>query len=43
LQSDATSYKAVKRILDTKKDVLEASSQEEPIAHEHIRGQNYYT
>lgn len=42
LESDVTSYKAVKRILDTKKDVLEASSPSEPIAHEHIRGQNYY-
>ena len=43
LAANATSYKAVKRILDTKKDALEASSQPEPIAHEHIRGQNYYT
>jgi transposase len=43
LESDAISYKAVKRILETKKDALEASSQPELIAHEHIRGQNYYT
>jgi transposase len=43
LESGSTSYKAVKRILETKKDALEASSQPEPIAHEHIRGQNYYT
>jgi transposase len=43
LASNAISYKAVKRLLETKKDVLEASSQPEPIAHEHIRGQNYYT
>ena len=43
LESDATSYKAIKRILDTKKDALEARSLSEPIAHEHIRGQNYYT
>lgn len=43
LENDVISYKAIKRILDTKKDVLEASSSPEPIAHEHIRGQNYYT
>jgi transposase len=43
LDSKAASYKAVKRILDTKRDVLEARSQPEIIAHEHIRGQNYYT
>ena len=43
LDCNATSYKAVKRILETKKDVLEASSQPELIAHENIRGQNYYT
>lgn len=42
LESNVTSYKAVKHILETKKDVLEASSQPEPVAHEHIRGQNYY-
>lgn len=42
LDSHATSYKAVKRILETKKDALEANSRPEPIAHEHIRGQNYY-
>ena len=42
LESNAISYKAVKRLLETKKDVLEARSQPEIIAHEHIRGQNYY-
>jgi len=42
LKTGATSYKAIKRILETKKDALEARSQPEPIAHEHIRGQNYY-
>lgn len=42
LKIDAISYKAVKRIIETKKDALEASSQLEPITHEHIRGQNYY-
>jgi transposase len=43
LDCNATSYKAVKHLLETKKDVLEASSQPELIAHENIRGQNYYT
>ena len=43
LDCHATSYKVVKRILETKKDVLETSSQLEPVAHENIRGQNYYT
>jgi len=42
LETGVVSYKAVKHILDTKKDALEASSQLEPITHEHIRGQNYY-
>ncbi len=42
LESGAASYKAVKRIMETKKDVLKARSLSEPIAHEHIRGQNYY-
>jgi len=42
LKTDVVSYKAIKRILETKKDALEARSQPEPIAHEHIRGQNYY-
>lgn len=42
LEAGVVSYKAVKHILDTKKDALEALSQPEPIAHEHIRGQNYY-
>ena len=42
LESGAISYQAVKRLLETKKDVLAASSQPEPITHEHIRGQNYY-
>jgi transposase len=42
LAHDALSYKAVKRLLETKKDALEASSSPEPSAHEHIRGQNYY-
>ena len=42
LAHDALSYKAVKRLLETKKDALEASSSPEPVAHEHIRGQNYY-
>jgi transposase len=43
LAHEAFSYKAVKRLLETKKDALEASSSPEPIAHEHIRGQHYYT
>lgn len=42
LAHDALSYKAVKRLLETKRDALEASSSPEPVAHEHIRGQNYY-
>lgn len=42
LAHDALSYKAVKRLLETKKDALEASSSPEPVAHEHIRGQKYY-
>ncbi|MEW6405333.1 MAG: IS21 family transposase [Chloroflexota bacterium] len=42
LAHDALSYKAVKRLLKTKRDVLEASSTPEPVVHEHIRGQNYY-
>jgi transposase len=42
LESEAISYRAVKRLLETKRDVLEDSSRTEPITHEHIRGQNYY-
>lgn len=43
LEHGGASYKAVKRILETKKDVLAARIPSEPVAHEHIRGQNYYT
>lgn len=37
------SYRAVKRLIETKKDMLEMSSQPETVVHEHIRGQEYYT
>ena len=37
------SYRAIKRLIETKKDVLEANSQPETAVHEHIRGQEYYT
>jgi len=43
LETGGCSYKAIKNILTTKKDVLEKSSQPEPISHEHIRGNEYYT
>lgn len=43
MEHNALSYKAVKRLLETKKDALEESSSSEPTAHEHIRGQDYYT
>ena len=43
LDRGAYSYRAVKRLIETKKDMLEASSQPETVAHEHIRGQEYYT
>lgn len=44
LKSGVSSYRAVKNILTTKKDMLEKqSSLQEPIRHQHIRGQEYYT
>ena len=43
LETGAYSYKAIKRLLETKKDMLETGSQPEAVSHEHIRGQEYYT
>ena len=43
LEHEVYSYRAVKRLIETKKDVLEANTQPETVAHEHIRGQEYYT
>ncbi len=42
LECNMTSYKAVKHLLETKKDVLEESFQPESVAHENIRGSDYY-
>lgn len=42
LESDAISYRAVKYLLTTKKDMLETGEKTEPQSHEHIRGQAYY-
>lgn len=42
LESDAISYRAVKYLLTTKKDMLETEEKVEPQSHEHIRGQAYY-
>jgi len=43
VEVEAYSYKAVKHILNNKKDMLdEAISQKEPVSHEHVRGSNYY-
>lgn len=43
LDHDAYSYRAVKRLIETKKDVLETNSQPLTVVHEHIRGQEYFT
>ena len=43
LDRGAYSYRAVKRLIETKKDMLETGSQPEAVSHEHIRGQEYYT
>lgn len=43
LESDAISYRAVKYLLTTKKDVLETGEKAESQSHEHIRGQTYYS
>jgi len=43
LETGVTSWRALKNILTTKKDMLEKSSLPEPISHEHIRGHEYYT
>lgn len=42
LANDVISYKAVKYLLTTKKDMLVSEDKVEPQSHEHIRGQVYY-
>jgi len=37
------SYRAIKRLLTTKKDMLKASLQRQTVSHEHVRGNIYYT
>jgi hypothetical protein len=42
LEHDLISYRAVKNLLATKKDMLESGEKIDSQTHEHIRGQNYY-
>jgi transposase len=42
LDHDLISYRAVKNLLTTKKDMLEMGEKVQPQSHEHIRGQTYY-
>jgi len=42
MEHRAFSYKVVKRLIETKRDVLEAKLQPDTVIHEHIRGQEYY-
>jgi transposase len=42
LEHDLISYRAVKNLLATKKDMLESGEKVESQTHEHIRGQSYY-
>jgi len=37
------SYRAIKRLLTTKKDLLETGLQRKTASHEHVRGNIYYT
>jgi hypothetical protein len=43
LEAGAHSYRAVKNLLATKKDMLETGLQDQPVSHEHVRGESYYT
>ncbi len=42
LDHDLISYRAVRNLLTTKKDMLEMGEKAQPQSHEHIRGQAYY-
>jgi transposase len=42
LDHDLISYRAVKNLLTTKKDMLDMEEKVQPQSHEHIRGQTYY-
>ncbi len=42
LEHDLISYRAVKNLLATKKDMLESGEKVDSQTHEHIRGQGYY-
>ena len=42
LDHDLISYRAIKNLLTTKKDMLESGEKVDSQTHEHIRGQNYY-
>ena len=42
LQNGVVSYRAVKYLLATKKDMLAKEQKPETFEHEHIRGQSYY-
>jgi len=37
------SYRGVKQVLLTKKDMLKSGSQLQAVSHEHVRGETYYT
>jgi len=37
------SYRVIKRLLTTKKDMLETGLQRQTVSHEHVRGNTYYT
>ena len=43
LQNGAVSYQAVNHLLATKKDMLAMEQKPDTFAHEHIRGQSYYS
>ncbi len=42
-EAEVYSYKAVKRLLAAKTDMLKAGLQHQAISHEHVRGNVYYT
>ena len=43
LEMDVYGYRAVKNILEKKKDMFEERCFREPVSHEHIRGNGYYS
>jgi len=42
-EMEVYSYRVIKRLLTTKKDMLETGLQRQTASHEHVRGNIYYT